>query len=134
MPEAIRIGAERFQWSERWRPPGTDAGPVKKGVGVAMAAFSARVGRSNAVLRLDSAGRLFLHVGVTDVGTGAKTTMAMIAAEAMGVDLDRVEVVWGDTDRSPYSVGESGSRTTNYTGYAVIQAAENLKRQIAEQG
>lgn len=134
LPEAIRTGAQRFQWSERWRPPGTDAGPVKKGVGVAMAAFSARVGRSNAVLRLDSAGRLFLHVGVTDIGTGAKTTMAMIAAEAMGVDLDRVEVVWGDTDRSPYSVGESGSRTTNYTGYAVIQAAENLKRQVAEQG
>jgi putative selenate reductase molybdopterin-binding subunit len=134
MPEVIQTGAARFQWSARWRRPGTDAGPLKKGVGLAMGAFSARVGRSNAVLRLDGSGRLFVHVGVTDIGTGAKTTMAMIAAEAMGFDLDRVEVVWGDTDRSPYSVGESGSRTTNFTGYAVIEAAENLKRQIAEQG
>lgn len=134
MPEVIRTGAERFQWSERWRRPGSDAGPMKRGVGMAMGAFAARVGRSNAVLRLDSSGRLFLHVGVTDIGTGAKTTMAMIAAEAMGFDLDRVEVVWGDTDRSPYSVGESGSRTTNYTGYAVVKAAENLKRQIDERG
>ena len=48
--------------------------------------------------------------------------------------LDRIEVVSGDTDRCPYSVGESGSRTTNYTGYAVIQAARDLKRQIQEKG
>ena len=46
----------------------------------------------------------------------------------------KIDVVWGDTDRCPYSVGESGSRTTIQTGYAVIQAAEALKRQIAEKG
>jgi xanthine dehydrogenase YagR molybdenum-binding subunit len=43
-------------------------------------------------------------------------------------------VIWGDTDRCPYSVGESGSRTTTHTGWAVIQAAKDLKRQIAEKG
>jgi xanthine dehydrogenase YagR molybdenum-binding subunit len=73
-------------------------------------------------------------VGVTDVGTGAKTTMALIAAETLGVPLDRMDVVWGDTDRCPYSVGESGSRTTNFTGYAVIEAARDLQRQIQQKG
>src|SRR4029077_2826369 len=73
-------------------------------------------------------------VGVTDVGPGAKTTMAIIAAEALDVPVSKIDVVWGDTDRCPYSVGESGSRTTIQTGYAVVQAAEALKRQITEKG
>src|SRR6185369_6410529 len=64
----------------------------------------------------------------------AKTTMAMIAAETLDVPLSKVDVVSGDTDRCPYSVGESGSRTTIQTGYAVVQAAEALKRQITEKG
>ena len=75
-----------------------------------------------------------MHVGVTDVGGGAKTTMGLIAAEALDVPLSQVEVIWGDTARCPYSVGESGSRTTTLTGNAVVDAARDLKRQIAEKG
>ena len=58
----------------------------------------------------------------------------MIAAEELGVPLSQVDVVCGDTDRCPYSIGESGSRTTILTGYAVVEAARDLKRQIAEKG
>src|SRR5262249_994381 len=75
-----------------------------------------------------------VHVGVTDVGAGAKTTMGMIAAEALDVPLSKVRVVWGDTDSCPYSVGESGSRTTIMTGSAVVEAARDLRRQLAEKG
>src|SRR5262249_30524553 len=97
-------------------------------------AVRAGLGRSNSVGRLDSKGQYAVHVGVTDVGAGAKTTMGLIAAEALGVPLSKVNVVWGDTDRCPYSVGESGSRTTIMTGYAVVEAARDLKRQLAEKG
>ena len=69
---------------------------------MAVGMFAARLGRSSARVRLDGDGRLWLHVGVTDVGTAAKTTMAMLAAEAMGFELDRVTVVWGDTDLCPF--------------------------------
>ena len=135
LEECIRRGAEAFEWKKRWRPqPGSDRGPVKRGAGVSFMAFRSALGRSNAVIRLDSKGTYTVFVGVTDIGAGAKTTMAMIAAEALAVPLSKVEVVWGDTDRCPYSVGESGSRTTIQTGYAVIQAAEALKRQISEKG
>ena len=79
-------------------------------------------------------GRYTFFVGVTDVGGGAKTTMGMIAAEELGVPLSKVDVVWGDTDRCPYSVGESGSRTTCFTGVSVIEAARDLKRQLAAKG
>jgi CO/xanthine dehydrogenase Mo-binding subunit len=134
LPECIRRGAESIQWKERWHRPGAGAGPLKRGIGMAMGAFESRVGRSSAVIRLDARGRFHVHVGVTDVGGGAKTTMALIAAEALGVPLDRIDVVSGDTDRCPYSVGESGSRTTNFTGYAVVEAARDLIRQISEKG
>ena len=134
LTDCIEQGAELFEWQRRRQAAAADSGPIKRGTGMAIGAFSARVGRSSAVLRLDGAGDLWLHTGVTDIGTGAKTTMAMIAAEAMGMDLDRVKVVWGDTDRSPYSVGESGSRTTSHTGFAIVQAAADLKRQLAASG
>jgi CO/xanthine dehydrogenase Mo-binding subunit len=60
--------------------------------------------------------------------------MWLIAAEALGVPTSQVDVVWGDTDKCPYSVGESGSRTTIMTGYAVIEAARDIKKQLAEKG
>lgn len=129
LEECVTQGAARFGWASRWRRAGSDTGRVRRGVGMALGMFAARLGRSSAVLRLQD-GRLWLHIGVTDIGTATKTAMAQIAAEAMGMDLADVTVVWGDTDRTPYSVGESGSRTTTHTGQAIVEAAEDLKRQI----
>jgi xanthine dehydrogenase YagR molybdenum-binding subunit len=134
LEDCLRKGAEKFEWSKRWRPAGTAAGVVKRGVGMGMGMFPSSLGRSNAILRVDAKGTYHLHVGVTDCGTGAKTTMALIAAEALAVPLEKIDVVWGDTDVCPYSVGESGSRTTVFTGQAVIDAANDLKKQIAEKG
>lgn len=134
LEECMRRGAAEFGWAARWRPAGVDAGSVRRGAGMSIGSFHARVGRSSAIIRLDASGRYTVHVAVTDVGAGAKTTMAMIAAEALGVELAQVAIVSGDTDRCPYSIGESGSRTTNFTGFAVIEAARDLQRQIKEKG
>ena len=135
LDECIEQGREIFDWESRWRPePGSDPGPIKRGAGMAFMMFRAGVGPSSAILRVNSDELYTLYVGVTDIGPGAKTTMALIAAEELGVPLSQVEVVWGDTDLCPYSVGESGSRTTTMTGYAVVQAALDLKGQIAERG
>ena len=135
LEDCIRKGAEKFEWTKRWNPaPGSGAGPVKRGAGMAMGMFGSGLGRSSAVVRLDGQGQYYLHVGVTDCGTAAKTTMGLIAAEELGVPLEKVKVVWGDTDTCPYSVGESGSRTTVQTGMAVIEAVRDLKKQMAEKG
>lgn len=135
LEECIHRGAAAFDWKTRWRPePGSDRGPIKRGAGFTFMAFRSGIGMSSAVLRLDAKGRYTLFVGVTDVGAGAKTTMGLIAAEELGVPLSRVDVVWGDTDRCPFSVGESGSRTTIMTGYATVEAARDLKKQLAEKG
>ncbi len=135
LEECIRRGAETFDWKARWRPqPGSDQGPIKRGAGFTYMMFRSGLGMSSAAVQVDATGRYTLFVGVTDVGAGAKTTMGLIAAEALGVPLSQVTVVWGDTDRCPYSVGESGSRTTIMTGQAVVEAVKNLKQQIAEKG
>ncbi len=129
------MGAGKFDWSARRHvTPGSDTGPIKRGVGFSFMMFRAELGHSSAMVQVDGHQNYTLFVGVTDVGPGAKTTMGMIAAEALGVPLSQVDVVSGDTDRCPYSVGESGSRTTIMTGMAVVEAVTNLKEQIATQG
>jgi putative selenate reductase molybdopterin-binding subunit len=134
LDECIRRGVDTFDWKNKWHPPGADAGPIKRGVGVSFMAFRSGLGRSNATITVDANGRYGVHVGVTDIGAGAKTTMAMIAAEALDVPLSKIDLIWGDSETTPYSVGESGSRTTIMTGQAVVEAAQNIKKQIAEKG
>jgi CO/xanthine dehydrogenase Mo-binding subunit len=135
LEQCITVGAARFDWAaRRKRTPGADPGPIKRGAGMTYMIFRSGLGRSSAVLRMNAAEEYTLYVGVTDVGAGAKTTMGLIAAEALDVPLSKVEVVWGDTDRCPYSVGESGSRTTIMTGTAVVEAARDLRRQVTEKG
>ena len=135
LDQCIRQAAETFEWKKRWKPqPGSDPGPIKRGAGMAFMSFRSGLGMSSAVVQVDAAGKYTLFVGVTDVGPGAKTTMNIIAAQELGVPLSEVKVVWGDTDTCPFSVGESGSRTTIMTGQAVIAAVKDLKAQIAAKG
>src|SRR5206468_7799733 len=77
LDECVQRGADVFEWKKKRRPPAADGGPLKRGVGVAFVAFRSGLGRSNAEIRLDANGRYTVHVGVTDVGAGAKTTMAL---------------------------------------------------------
>jgi xanthine dehydrogenase YagS FAD-binding subunit len=104
LDECIHRGIETFDWKQKWHPPGSDAGPIKRGSGVAFLAFRAGLGRSNAVISPRRVRQVHVHVGVTDVGAGAKTTMALIAAEALGVPLSKIEVVLG-RHRSPPVLG-----------------------------
>jgi xanthine dehydrogenase molybdenum-binding subunit len=135
LDQCIEMGAEQFDWQRRWNPkPGSAEGPIKRGAGMSFMMFNARLGASSAIVRAASGGRYTVYVGVTDIGPGAKTTMSMLAAETLDVPLSSVDIVWGDSDRCPYSVGESGSRCTTMTGFAVVEAARDLKRQIDERG
>jgi xanthine dehydrogenase molybdenum-binding subunit len=130
LEECIAEGSKRIAWKEKWHKPGVSEGIKKHGIGMALGGYPFRPGLGAATIRLNPDGTAHLLVGVTDIGTGAKTTMAIIAAESLGIPLEQIEVTNGDTDVTPYSVGESGSRTTPFTGPAVIAAAEDVRRQI----
>ena len=130
LEECIIEGSKRIGWNEKWHKPGAMSGPKKHGIGMALGGYPFRPGLGAATIRVNPDGTAHVLVGVTDIGTGAKSTMAIIAAEALGIPLNQLQLTNGDTDVTPYSVGESGSRTTAFTGPAVIAAAEDVRGQI----
>lgn len=133
LEECLQIGAEAFGWKKRWRPQSQGSlvhGVKKRGIGVAMTVWHAFLGPSTAIIKMNSDGTANLIVSVTDIGTGVKSTLAMIAAETLGIPLKNISVTWGDTDVCPFSIGESGSRATSFTGWAVKAAAEDAKKQL----
>jgi aerobic carbon-monoxide dehydrogenase large subunit len=82
-------------------------------------------------IRLDEKGQVTVFTGVAPTGQGLETTLAQVAAEGLGVTVDRVDVVHGDTDRCPYSGdGTIASRSANMAGNAVLLAATQLKQVV----
>ena len=130
LEQCIIEGSKQVGWQEKWHKAGAMGEQKKHGIGMALGGYPFRPGLGAATIRLNPDGTAHVLVGVTDIGTGAKSTMAIIAAEALGIPLNQIQLTNGDTDVTPYSVGESGSRTTPFTGPAVIAAAEDVRRQI----
>jgi carbon-monoxide dehydrogenase large subunit len=83
-----------------------------------------------AVVRLEPNGGVLCSVGVTEQGQGTDTIMAQIAATALGVPMESVRVISGDTDATPYGGGTFGSRAAAIGGEAVYQAARDLRNEI----
>jgi xanthine dehydrogenase YagR molybdenum-binding subunit len=83
-------------------------------------------------VRVGSDGRATVITAMQDIGTGTATAMAQIAAEELGLPLDRVDFVMGDSARGPYASVSAGSSTTPSMGPAVRAAAADAGRQIVE--
>jgi len=69
-------------------------------------------------------------MGAVEIGAGSDTAMALLVSEELGIPLDRIRVVSGDTDNCPYDFGAIGSRTTQAMGVAVHQAVAGVKKQL----
>src|SRR5205814_7583299 len=87
---------------------------------------------SYAWVRVGSDGRATVITAMQDIGTGTRTAMAQIAAEELGLPLERVRVSIGDSARGPYAAISAGSSTTPSMGPAVRSAAADAKRQLIE--
>jgi carbon-monoxide dehydrogenase large subunit len=105
----------------------TNPSPAFYGVGGAR--ISAQDG---ATLRLDPAGMVNVLVSVTEQGQGTEAIFAQIAASAVGVSMDRVRVITGDTAVTPYGGGTWASRGAGIGGEAVLQAGKVLKSHILD--
>lgn len=81
----------------------------------------------NAYLRIDENGRITLYSGKVEMGQGINTSLSQMAAEELGVPLDAIHIVMGDTDLVPYDQGTWGSLTTRYFGPAVRAAAAEAR-------
>ncbi|MGY4706976.1 molybdopterin-dependent oxidoreductase [Candidatus Bipolaricaulota sp. J31] len=73
-------------------------------------------------------GKVVVRTGAVELGQGAETVLAQLAASALGVPYEAVDVLWGDTDTTPDARETNASRQTVVSGNAVLQAAEDLKR------
>ena len=81
----------------------------------------------SAIVRFHPTGKVNVMIGSSPHGQGEETTFAQIVAEEVGVDVDDVEVIHGDTDLTPMGWGTYGSRTTAVSGAAVAIATRKIK-------
>jgi len=120
-------------WDRRTAVRARSDSTWKRGVGMASQIWYGGGGPpSYAWTRVGSDGRIAVVTATQDIGTGTRTALAQIAAEELGVPLERVEVTLGDTARGPYSTLSAGSSTTPSVGPAVRAATADAKRQILE--
>ncbi|HZP74493.1 MAG TPA: xanthine dehydrogenase family protein molybdopterin-binding subunit [Gaiellaceae bacterium] len=121
----LREGAERFGWKE---PPSRD-GRWLVGTGVAASTYPARRQPSQAIARADADGSFTIGIAAADIGTGARTVIAQIAADTLEVELERVHVELGDS-RLPPAMIAGGSMGTSSWGAAVVKACRGLRPRL----
>ncbi|MBW3623023.1 MAG: xanthine dehydrogenase family protein molybdopterin-binding subunit [Armatimonadetes bacterium] len=135
-PPYARIGhlecVEAALASEHYRTPLEKEGPggKRRGRGVASGYWGNWDGTSSCTGRLNPDGTVSLLEGSTDIG-GSRASIAMQFAEAFGIDYEQVHPAVVDTDTVGYNDVTGGSRTTFGTGFAAIQLAERMQRDIA---
>ena len=86
--------------------------------------------QDGATVRLDSTGAIFIHSGVTEQGQGAEAVLAQCVASSFGVPMERVRVITGDTDNTPYGGGTWASRAGGIGGEAAWQAGKALRGNV----
>jgi len=126
----LHEGADRFGWADRDPAPGARRdGNWLVGTGVAASTYPARRRPSQALARRASDGSYVVQVAAADIGTGARTVLTQIAADALSVPPGLVRVEVGDTEFPPAPVA-GGSMGTASWGSAVFKAC----RQLADAG
>jgi carbon-monoxide dehydrogenase large subunit len=86
--------------------------------------------QDGATVKLDATGAVFCHTGVSEQGQGAEAVIAQCVATSFGVPIDRVRVVMGDTDNTPYGGGTWASRAAGIGGEAAWQAGKALRANV----
>jgi CO/xanthine dehydrogenase Mo-binding subunit len=126
MRETIEAAREHPLWKKR-------ASIHRKGHGIGMAigGWAGALEPGAAVCKLNRDGVLQVQIGSADL-TGSQTSFALLAAEVFGVDPDRIRIVYSDTDNAPYAGGVGGSKTIYTVGTAVVNAAQEARRQVFE--
>ena len=102
-------------------------------LGIGLACFVEKTGLGPfeaARVRMDRSGKAVVYTGATSVGQGLETTLAQICADELGLDIDDVTVVHGDTSLAPHSTGTFASRVTVMGGNAVLLASRKLREKV----
>jgi len=131
--DMIARGREAFGW-EKPKPaaPGPDWRIGRGAVIIQQGSGLPGLDAANAEIRLLADGSLLVLSGGADLGTGLDTVTAKTAAELLGLDMEDVSVISGDTDITPFDKGAYASSGTYFSGNAALRAAEDLRRKVLE--
>lgn len=130
LDEALDKGSKMIGWGKKEISDDPD---WKIGKGVAIIQQGSGLpglDQSNADIKLLADGTFMLHSGGADLGTGLDTVCVKMASEVLGVDMDLVSILSGDTDNTPFDTGAYASSGTFFSGNAAKKAAENLLKNI----
>lgn len=134
--ECIAQGKRAIGWHHRDDPSWVvvaERPNIRRGLGFAFCMHGSAipfVDMGSCSIKINDDGSFNLAAGAADLGTGADTVMAQIAAEVLGVEIDDIIVYSGDTDHTPFDVGAYASSTTFISGMAVKKAADELRWKI----
>ena len=123
--------AEHPHWKSRKQWVTASKNGKRRGVGLALGGWLGGLQPTGATVRLNPDGSLAVLTGQVDIA-GTNISLAQIAASAYGVDTDLVRITTGDTDVAPMTGLSAGSKTIYTVGAAVLQAAEDARRQTFE--
>jgi CO/xanthine dehydrogenase Mo-binding subunit len=118
-------------WTTRKQWVAAGKNGKRRGVGLALGGWLGGLQPTGATVRLNPDGSLAVLTGQVDIA-GTNIALAQIAASAYGVDTDLVRITTGDTDTAPVTGLSAGSKTIYTVGAAVLQAAEDARRQTFE--
>ncbi|MFB9466855.1 xanthine dehydrogenase family protein molybdopterin-binding subunit [Streptomyces cinereospinus] len=124
-------GARRFGWADRDPRPGVRRdGRWLLGTGTAASSFFAGAAPSTAAVTAEADGTFTVRTAASDLGTGARTALTLIAADALDVPPDRVRMRIGDSDFGPAMIA-GGSMGTRSWGWSITAAAAELRERLA---
>jgi xanthine dehydrogenase YagR molybdenum-binding subunit len=124
--ECLRDGAERFGWAGRDPRPGAERdGRWLVGSGVASSIHPANAAPTTASVTVEVDGRFTVRIAASDIGTGARTALTQVAADELGVPMDRVEVRIGDSDFGPAMIAGGSMGLASWT-WAIVNACREL--------
>lgn len=133
-PDCLKKGAEAFGWEAAVKETAKQDPKARVRRGVGMAGCSWFIGGgwlpATVILRLFEDGSVNLNMGASDIGTGTKTIMAMVAAEELGVNPDSIQIENADTGTTQYASPSGGSKTVPTEAPTVRAAAIEVKRQL----
>ena len=129
----LREGAERFGWAPSDPTPRTRrAGRWLIGTGVAASTYPAVQLPASARVAVDAAGRYRVSIAAVDIGTGAWTVLSQIAADALAVPVEQVQLEIGDSTL-PQAFPAWGSTGTASWGWAIVDGAQKLRTRLRDE-
>lgn len=124
--ECYKIGAQRFGWAKRTAAiKSMKHGKMQVGMGVASTTHPTYRSEAGAIASISQDGTATIRSGTQDIGTGTYTIMAQIAADVLGLPIEKVKVELGET-RFPQTPMSGGSQTAASVGSAVSVTAQRL--------